>query len=143
MIPRLKKNRKAQSNTLCPNCGMDLADRKTEGFVANGETFCCRGCAEGTGCTCLKPRFVIPKSGQRRGSLGQRNANHGTAPTPSSAAKSRKTNRSRTPSKRPSRGDLLADGRKNARSKSEERPSTRRRARGQADATTRVSGRKR
>jgi len=23
-----------------------------EGYTVDGETFCCRGCAEGTGCTC-------------------------------------------------------------------------------------------
>src|SRR5258708_5943996 len=116
MIPRLKKNRKAQTNTLCPNCGMDLADRKTEGFVLNAETYCCRGCAEGTGCTCVKPRFVIPKNGQRKGRLGQRNANHDTDAIPRRAV-AKKSGPARSSIRRPSRGDVLADGRKNTRSK--------------------------
>ena len=39
----------------CTKCGMLRADWKDNsglGHVANGQTFCCRGCAEGRGCTC-------------------------------------------------------------------------------------------
>jgi len=49
-----------------------------EGYTHEGETFCCQGCAEGTGCTCVaaaKPGFSRegqvatksePRSGEQR-----------------------------------------------------------------------------
>lgn len=35
----------------CPHCGMDvsLGSQPTE---RNGKTYCCKGCADETGCTC-------------------------------------------------------------------------------------------
>jgi len=38
----------------CPVCGMEQDDWSNdgEGYTVDGETYCCRGCAEGTGCTC-------------------------------------------------------------------------------------------
>ncbi len=39
----------------CPNCGMSRDDWKGEdgqGYAKDRETYCCRGCGEGTGCTC-------------------------------------------------------------------------------------------
>ena len=44
----------------CPGCGMIKNEWPGEGYTHEGETFCCQGCAEGTGCTCVsvaKPGF--------------------------------------------------------------------------------------
>lgn len=40
----------------CPNCDMPKRDWRGndgEGYREGGVTYCCRGCAEGSGCTCL------------------------------------------------------------------------------------------
>jgi hypothetical protein len=40
---------------VCPNCGRrgsQWRENDGEGFELGGQTFCCRGCAEETGCTC-------------------------------------------------------------------------------------------
>lgn len=71
MIPRNQKNAKLQVNLSCPTCGMSLTDPVTNGFVDAGETYCCQGCAEGTGCTCRNPS-PRTKVGNR-GTVGQRN----------------------------------------------------------------------
>jgi len=39
----------------CVNCGMPKSEwrgNNGQGFVVNGQTYCCQGCAIGTGCTC-------------------------------------------------------------------------------------------
>jgi hypothetical protein len=39
----------------CPGCGMESQDWKGSGgrgFNAEGELYCCQGCAEGSGCMC-------------------------------------------------------------------------------------------
>jgi hypothetical protein len=36
----------------CPGCAMIKNVWPGEGYTHEGETFCCQGCAEGTGCTC-------------------------------------------------------------------------------------------
>ena len=44
----------------CPGCGMIKNEWPGEGYTHEGETYCCQGCAEGTGCTCItvgKPGF--------------------------------------------------------------------------------------
>jgi hypothetical protein len=44
----------------CPGCGMTKNDWPGEGYTHEGQSYCCQGCAEGTGCTCLrvsKPGF--------------------------------------------------------------------------------------
>lgn len=38
----------------CVNCGMPRDQWQGAGFVKEGNTYCCRGCAENTGCTCLE-----------------------------------------------------------------------------------------
>ncbi len=76
MIPRNSQNAKMQINLACPTCGMSLTDKKTEGFVLTGETYCCRGCAEGTGCTCRDVNASRSKAGNRKGKIGQRNADN-------------------------------------------------------------------
>jgi hypothetical protein len=37
----------------CPKCGMIKNEWPGEGYTHEGQIFCCQGCAEGTGCTCL------------------------------------------------------------------------------------------
>jgi len=46
----------------CPGCGMIKNEWPGEGYTHEGETFCCQGCAEGTGCTCVS----VPKPGFSR-----------------------------------------------------------------------------
>jgi hypothetical protein len=44
----------------CPGCGMIKNEWPGEGYTHEGQTYCCQGCAEGTGCTCAmvaKPGF--------------------------------------------------------------------------------------
>ena len=36
----------------CPGCGMIKNEWPGEGYSHGGESFCCQGCAEGTGCVC-------------------------------------------------------------------------------------------
>ena len=43
------------SQPQCPKCGMPQTEwlgSAREGYVKDGETYCCQGCAEGPGCTC-------------------------------------------------------------------------------------------
>lgn len=37
----------------CPGCGMPKNEWPGEGYSHQGENYCCQGCAENTGCTCL------------------------------------------------------------------------------------------
>jgi hypothetical protein len=38
----------------CPGCGMAKNDWPGEGYTHEGQSYCCQGCAEGTGCTCVR-----------------------------------------------------------------------------------------
>ena len=72
MIPRNQKNRKTRVNLACPTCGMSLSAKATIGFTRDGETFCCQGCAEGTGCTCATPAHTTRNPRRRLGAIEQR-----------------------------------------------------------------------
>ena len=51
----------------CPGCGLIKNQWPGEGYTHEGQTYCCQGCAEGTGCTCAmvaKPGFS--RDGQKR-----------------------------------------------------------------------------
>src|SRR5438045_5113875 len=37
----------------CPGCRMAKNEWPGEGYTHDGETYCCQGCAEGTGCICV------------------------------------------------------------------------------------------
>jgi hypothetical protein len=62
----------------CPGCGMVKNEWPGEGYSHEGETYCCQGCAEGAGCTCVnaaKPGFsregqkatqAEPRAGEQR-----------------------------------------------------------------------------
>lgn len=47
----------AQEDKKCPGCGMQKTEwkgNKGRGFEGDDDTYCCRGCAEGSGCTCTE-----------------------------------------------------------------------------------------
>jgi hypothetical protein len=69
----IRNNTKARVNLACPGCGMDLRKAPQGGFSEYGDTYCCRGCADGTGCTC-DARIATKKSFSRPGDIGWRNA---------------------------------------------------------------------
>lgn len=42
----------------CSNCGMKKNEwswNQGEGYRKDGNTYCCKGCAENSECTCLNP----------------------------------------------------------------------------------------
>jgi hypothetical protein len=58
--PQSRRFRKSTLKPACPGCRMIKNDWPGEGYTHDGETYCCQGCAEGTGCMCLavgKPGF--------------------------------------------------------------------------------------
>jgi hypothetical protein len=73
MDATVRTNTKARVNLACPACGMDLRKAPNGGFAKYGETYCCNGCAEGTGCTCYAGA-AVKKNFSRPGDIGQRNA---------------------------------------------------------------------
>jgi hypothetical protein len=140
MIPSNQKNRKARINLKCPGCGMDLSKGRGEGFVLDSDTYCCQGCANGTGCTCLVPVRKTKKTFNRPGSLGHRNSentvrDHNQNQEVNTSGKvfgKRKPTR-KAPPQQTRRGARLASGEKIARSQDEVRPSTREQARGRSE----------
>lgn len=139
MIPANREKRKARINLTCPACGMELTKGRAGGFVRDGQTYCCQGCAEGTGCTCLEP-LKPKKNFNRPGSRGQRNPentvrdnNQNQEVDTSGHWFGNRQETKKSPPRRPRRGDRLANGRKTARSQDEERPSTREQARGRSE----------
>ncbi len=51
----------------CPGCGMLKNQWPGEGYTHDGQTWCCQGCAEGTGCTCRQVRQPgFSREGQKR-----------------------------------------------------------------------------
>jgi hypothetical protein len=134
------QNRKMQVSLTCPTCGMNLAARITDGFVSNGETFCCQGCADRTGCTCGRSARAAKASFNRPGDIGQRNAENSVADKNQNqevdASGHWFGNRRETmkaPPRQQNRGERLRNGAKAPRSQSEERPSTREQARGRSE----------
>jgi hypothetical protein len=73
MEPVIRANTKTRVNLACPECGLDLRKAPNGGFANYGDTYCCRGCATGTGCTCYAGTET-KKSFNRPGAIGQRNA---------------------------------------------------------------------
>jgi hypothetical protein len=141
MIPRNKQNRKLQMNLNCPTCGMDLTRPQIQGFVSGNETFCCQGCADGSGCTCNKSRVIRKKAGIRHGDIGQRNPENSRRdknqnmevdtsgrPTGIHRAKTWKV-----PPRQQRRGKRDASGKKLPRGIAKERTSTRAQSRGRSE----------
>jgi hypothetical protein len=73
----IRKNTKARVNLACPECGMNLTKTPNGGIVKNGDTYCCQGCADGTGCTCYEG-VAVKKSFSRPGDIGWRNSENRT-----------------------------------------------------------------
>jgi hypothetical protein len=73
MDPVIRTNTKARVNLACPECRMDLRKAPQGGFAKYGETYCCNGCADGTGCTCYAGTET-KKTFSRPGDIGWRNA---------------------------------------------------------------------
>lgn len=115
MIPRNQQNRRMQVDLACPTCAMNLAAAETAGFTRDGETYCCQGCADGTGCTCATP---MPKRTR-------------TKPVKGTNAKSGAESISRYPSRKA--GARITPKRK--RNLTKERDSTREQARGRSEFT--------
>lgn len=75
---KTSKNEQSPPPPKCPGCGMLKSEWPGEGYTHEGETYCCQGCAEGTGCTCLevsRPGFsregqtvtkATPRPGEQR-----------------------------------------------------------------------------
>jgi hypothetical protein len=139
MIPRNQQNRKLQMNMACPTCGMDLTDPKTRGFVLRNETYCCEGCATGTGCTCNVRASAPKKAGNRPGDLGQRNRENSARDKnqdeldTSGRFVGKKLRTTGTPRKRQSHEKVDASGQKLSRSLAKERSSTREESRGRSE----------
>jgi hypothetical protein len=49
---------------ICPGCGMLKNQWPGEGYTHEAQTYCCQGCAEGTGCTCVKVSAGFSREGQ-------------------------------------------------------------------------------
>jgi hypothetical protein len=50
----------------CPGCATIKNEWPGEGYTHDGETYCCQGCAEGSGCTCVKvPQPGFSREGQK------------------------------------------------------------------------------
>jgi len=61
------------ANESCPNCGMEREQwPNPQGVQVEGETYCCEGCADGSGCTCepsetgAQARSASQREDQRR-----------------------------------------------------------------------------
>ena len=148
MIPRNHKNSKAYTDLSCPGCGMRLDSRKTDGFVSGNETYCCEGCAEGTGCTCSDVRIVPKKAGQKPGHLGQRNPENNprdrnyneevdTSGNPINNGNRRET--AKAPSRYKTRVAHTTEPPKQKRSLTVRRDSQREQARGRSEFTKRAA----
>src|SRR5438067_12832504 len=51
--PQSRVFRKSVPQPTCPGCRMIKNEWPGEGYTHDGETYCCQGCAEGTGCICV------------------------------------------------------------------------------------------
>src|SRR5262245_48838139 len=129
MIPRNRQNRKARVNLRCPTCGMELTKGTVDGFIQGSQTFCCRGCAEGTGCTCFQPVIKTRTNFNRPGSLGHRNRenserdkNQNEEVDTSGHWFGNRRGTKKSPPRQMIRGQRLASGKKVARSQQGERP---------------------
>src|SRR5438270_2703364 len=60
--PQSRVFRKSIPQPTCPGCRMIKNAWPGEGYTHDGETYCCQGCAEGTGCMCV----AVEKTGFSR-----------------------------------------------------------------------------
>lgn len=138
----IAKNIKARVSLACPVCGMDLKKSPNGGFAKYGETYCCQGCADGTGCTCYAGREVR-KSFSRRGDMGWRNSENSVRDNNFNAMKDtsgrrigegRSKTKPRFKSRDSSHHDFSTEPRgKRLKSQNKPKDSTRMQARGQSE----------
>ncbi|MHC1763519.1 MAG: hypothetical protein AB9869_04315 [Verrucomicrobiia bacterium] len=117
---------------------MKLSAKASSGFTRDNETYCCQGCADGTGCTCPVPAPISRRTRRRTGAVEQREPRAGMGggmsdpPTFSDLVKGR----SRTGiSKVPTRKAGARKVPKRKRSVTKQRDSTRQQARGRSEFT--------
>jgi len=138
MIPRNQQNRKLRVDLHCPTCGMDLTDPATRGFTRDGETYCCEGCATGTGCTCARPS-LRPRNPRRIGAIEQREPGGGLAGLPKAASPSNgagaSSEKAAGPRRYPTRKAGTKPVPKRKRNVTKERDSTREQSRGRSEFT--------
>jgi hypothetical protein len=129
MIPRNHQNRKTHVSLVCPNCGMDLTDPASSSFTRDDETFCCQGCADGTGCTCVQRIVNDPRP---HGAIEQREPGvlKGEGDLPGKGH-----HHAQSPRRYPSRRAGARQTPKRNKSVTKERDSTRQQARGRAEFT--------
>jgi hypothetical protein len=111
---------------------MNLSAPGVAGFVRGTETYCCEGCANGTGCTCAKPRVSPHWNPSHRGSMEQ------PEPGQTAGLKTIRPDMSATkvqdiPGRYPSRKAVTGQAPKRKRSVTKQRDSTRQQARGQSE----------
>ncbi len=51
-MDQLGKRQGAQVIEVCPGCGKPRTEWSKPGVLVNGTSYCCQGCANGTGCKC-------------------------------------------------------------------------------------------
>ena len=51
-MEQLGKKHGRTIQAVCPTCGIGEAEWPQAGVVINETRYCCRGCAQGTGCIC-------------------------------------------------------------------------------------------
>ena len=67
----------------CPGCGMIKNSWPGEGYTFQGQSYCCQGCAEGTGCTCVNVPAGFSREGQEATrSKSRPGKQHSGAPAP-------------------------------------------------------------
>jgi len=131
---------KIRVDITCPTCSMSLTDKNSGGFVMEGETYCCEGCATGAGCSCEEPAITPRKVYNRPGTLGQRNRENsakdananGEVTTSGNVIGKRKPTAKKAPGT-PSRDQLLNTGVKRVRGQTKQRDSQREPARGRSE----------
>lgn len=74
----------------CARCGMEKQDwSEPEGFELEGITYCCQGCADDTGCTCLESLGDKVASPSEEEDLAPRPGRGRRTKTPGRAAKNK------------------------------------------------------
>jgi hypothetical protein len=146
MIPRNHQNRKSYVNLSCPGCGMSLDNPRTESFILENQTYCCKGCADGTACTCTTVRLVPKKAGQKPGHMGQRNPensakdkNFNEEVTTSGRVIGKKRETAKAPNRIASRVPYTTEPPKQKRSLTKPRDSQREQAKGRSEFVKRRS----
>jgi hypothetical protein len=61
------RHRSQTQDEFCARCGMPQntwTGSNGKGYPKGGQTYCCKGCAEGTGCTCTQVTTPPPRDGR-------------------------------------------------------------------------------